>query len=106
MGQLEISDFDLYGACDDWTVLRITKNGEITYDDAAPYLGTGTMETAEVLINQYGEKISLAICGPVGEHHGLISGISFTVEDDELPVFFFDEPLPSNISLGLEFSLF
>ena len=36
MGQLEISDFDLYGACDDWTVLRITKNGEITYDDAAP----------------------------------------------------------------------
>ena len=80
LGQLEISGFTLYGACDDWTVIRITKEGEITFEDAAPYMGPGmgTFETAEKLFETYGRKVSLGLIGPVAEYLGLISGICFT----------------------------
>ena len=33
---------------------------------------------AEMLLEKYGDKVSLGICSPVGEYGGLISGISFT----------------------------
>ncbi len=78
LGQLEIAGFNLYGACDEWMVLHIHKDGTITFDDAAPYMGLGNFECAEKLHEAYGRKVALGICGPVGEYQGLLSGIAFS----------------------------
>jgi aldehyde:ferredoxin oxidoreductase len=78
LGQLEIAGFILDGASPDWCVIRITKDGAITFDDAGPYLGKGNIEAAKMLFDKYGKKISIALCGPVGEYQGLMAGISFT----------------------------
>ena len=78
LGQLEIAGLTLHGASEDWVVIRITKDGEITYDDAAPYMGKGNFEAARLLLEKYGEKVSLGLCGPVGEYQGLMAGIAFT----------------------------
>ena len=78
LGQLEIAGFTLYGASDDWVVMRITKDGDITYDTAEPYMGKGNIEAAELLFEKYGNKVSLGICGQVGEYQGLVAGIAFT----------------------------
>ena len=78
LGQLEISGLTLHGAAADWLVIRITKDGEISFDDATPYLGKGNIEAAALLFEKYGNKVSLGLCGPVGEYQGLIAGISFT----------------------------
>ncbi|MDP6350842.1 MAG: aldehyde ferredoxin oxidoreductase N-terminal domain-containing protein, partial [Alphaproteobacteria bacterium] len=77
LGQLEILGLTLHGAAADWVVIRINKDGEIGYDDAAPYLGKGNIEAAAMLFEKYGPKISMGLCGPVGEYQGLIAGISF-----------------------------
>ncbi|MBT7758417.1 MAG: aldehyde ferredoxin oxidoreductase, partial [Rhodospirillaceae bacterium] len=77
LGQCEIAGLTLMGASDDWVIIRITKEGDISYDDATPFLGMGNIETAAMLFEEYGAKISMALCGPVGEYQGLISGISF-----------------------------
>lgn len=81
LGQLEIAGFTLYGALKEWTVIRITKEGAITYETAEPYMGKGTNEAAALLFEKYGKKISFALCGPVGEYLGLMSGISITDTD-------------------------
>jgi len=81
MGQLEIGGFTLYGALKEWTVIRITKEGAITYETAEPYMGKGTNEAAALLFEKYGKKIAFALCGPVGEYLGLMSGISITDTD-------------------------
>jgi aldehyde:ferredoxin oxidoreductase len=78
LGQLEIAGFTLHGASSDWVVIRIPKEGEITFEDASPYMGKGNMEAAQLLFDKYGDKVSLGICGPVGEYLGLIAGIAFT----------------------------
>lgn len=82
MGQLELSGLTLNGASDDWVVIRIPKDGDITFDDATPYMGKGNMEAAEMLHETYGNKVSLALCGPVGEYAGLIAGITFSDTDN------------------------
>ncbi|TAK44908.1 MAG: aldehyde ferredoxin oxidoreductase [Betaproteobacteria bacterium] len=81
LGQLETAGLTLYGASNDWVVIRITRQGGITYDSAAPYLGKGNNETAALLFEKYGRKISFALCGPVGEYLGLVSGISIADTD-------------------------
>ncbi len=78
LGQLELAGLTLYGASEDWVVIRIPKKGEITFEDATPYMGKGNIEAAALLHERYGDKVSLAICGPVGEYLGLIAGIAFT----------------------------
>ena len=78
LGQSELCGLTLNNASDDWVVIRITKEGAVTFDDATPYMGLGVIETAAKLHDVYGEKVSLAICGPVGEYQGLMSGISFS----------------------------
>ncbi len=78
MGQLEIAGFTLEGASDDWVVIRIPKEGEITYEPADEYLGLGLFDTAEKLYDKYGKKVCLGICSPVGEYGGLIGGIAFS----------------------------
>jgi len=78
LGQLEMAGLTLHGASDDWVVIRIPKEGEIAFEDAAPYMGKGNIEAAELLFEKYGDKVSLAICGLVGEYHGMLAGIAFT----------------------------
>jgi len=78
MGQIGIAGITLENQSDDWVVIRIPLEGDITFDDATPYLGKGVFETADMLFEKYGDKVSLGICSPVGEYGGLISGIVFT----------------------------
>ncbi|MBP6564031.1 MAG: hypothetical protein KA200_00300 [Burkholderiales bacterium] len=81
MGQCEIAGFTLEGACADWTLIRITKEREVSFEDASEFLGLGNNEVARRLQERYGRKISYAICGPVGEYLGLVSGIAFCDTD-------------------------
>ena len=78
LGQLEIAGFTLDGAADEWVVIHIPKEGPVGFTSAVPYMGKGVFETAEMLHAEYGDKVSLGICGPVAEYLGLISGICFT----------------------------
>jgi len=81
MGQLEIAGLTLHGAADAWCVIRITRDGDVGFDDAAPFMGKGNIEAARLLHEKYGDKVSLGICGPVGEYRGLLSGIAFSDPD-------------------------
>ncbi len=85
LGQLEIAGFTLNGAADDWVVIRITKDHDITFEDATPYLGKGNFEAARMLHDKYGDKVSLCLCGPVGEYQGLVAGIAFS-DNENRPV--------------------
>ncbi|MDG2033129.1 MAG: aldehyde ferredoxin oxidoreductase C-terminal domain-containing protein, partial [Rhodospirillales bacterium] len=78
MGQLAISGITFHDASDEWVNIYITKEGEIEYEDATPYLGKGNFEVGKMLFEKYGDKVSLSICSPVGEYGGLLAGISFT----------------------------
>ena len=81
LGQLETAGFTLYGAAADWVVIRITKEGAVTYESAAAYLGKGNDQAAQMLFDKYGKKVSIALCGPVGEYLGLTAGIAITDTD-------------------------
>ena len=81
LGQLQISGFTLEGAFDEWTMIHFTKDGEIHFLDASDYTGKGNFETAARLHERFGKKVSLALCGPVGEYQGLLSGIAFSDVD-------------------------
>ncbi|MCP5072298.1 MAG: aldehyde ferredoxin oxidoreductase [Rhodobacteraceae bacterium] len=81
MGHLALAGFTLHGVSQDWTVIRITKEGDIGFETAEPYLGKGNIEAAKLLFEKYGEKVSIGLCGPVGEYQGLLAGIAFTDPD-------------------------
>lgn len=81
LGQSELAGFTLHGCAPDWTLIRITKEGTVSFDDARQYLGLGNDELARRLFERYGKKISYALCGPVGEYLGLIAGIAFADTD-------------------------
>jgi len=78
LGRLNLAGLTLHGAADDWVIIHIAKDGNLMFDDASPYLGKGNFETAVLLHEKYGKKVSLAICGPVGEYQGLLAGIAFS----------------------------
>lgn len=78
LGQQNMAGFTLYGASDEWVVIHLHKDGTITFDSAEPYLGKGNFEAAELLHEKYGKKVSLGLCGPVGEYQGLLAGIAFS----------------------------
>ncbi len=78
LGQMEIAGFTLNGASDDWVVIRIPKDGPVSFEPADDLTGMGVYATAEKLFERYGPKVSLGICSPVGEWGGLIAGIAFT----------------------------
>lgn len=78
MGQLNIAGFTLNGASDQWVIIRITHDGEVTFLPADDFLGKGNFETAAALHAAFGEKVSIALCGPVGEYQGLLAGIAFS----------------------------
>ncbi|MBI4594088.1 MAG: aldehyde ferredoxin oxidoreductase, partial [Candidatus Rokubacteria bacterium] len=81
LGKLQIAGFTLLGSSPVWVVIHFAKGGGITFDDAAPYLGRGNFETATMLHARYGKKVTLALCGPVGEYAGLLGGIAFSDKD-------------------------
>jgi aldehyde:ferredoxin oxidoreductase len=81
MGQLEIAGFTLTNAASDWTVIVLRKDGSITFDSGEAYVGKDNFEAARMLHEKYGKKVSLAICGPVGEYGGLIAGIAMSDTD-------------------------
>lgn len=81
LGQLKIAGFTLHGASAEWVVIHFKKDGGIDFDDAAPYLGKGNFEAQDMLHKRYGKKVTIALCGPVGEYEGLIAGIAFSDKD-------------------------
>ena len=81
LGQLGMAGLTLHGISDEWIVIHISKEGEIAYDSATPYLGLGNFAAASRLHERYGNKVSIGLCGPVGEYGGLLSGISFSDTD-------------------------
>ncbi len=74
LGQLKIAGFTLHGASPDSVVIHFKKGGGIDFDDAAPYLGRGNFAAQDMLHARYGKKVTIALCGPVGEYLGLIAG--------------------------------
>src|SRR5262245_59689615 len=81
LGQLRIAGLTLHGASPTCVVLHVKKDGDVDFDDAAPYLGTGNIEAQEMLHKRYGKKVTIALCGPVGEYQGLLAGIAFSDKD-------------------------
>ena len=81
LGQLRICGLTLLGASPDWVVLRLTKDGGVEFHEAAPYVGKGNFEAAELLLERYGKRVAIALCGPVGEYQGLLAGVAFTDKD-------------------------
>jgi len=82
MGQLEIAGITFSDASEDWVVIHIPQTGEITFHGADDLMGLGVFDTAKKLHQRFGDKVSLAICGPVGEYQGLLAGISFSDTDN------------------------
>jgi len=78
LGQLLLAGFTLYGQLEKWAVIHIGKDGSVRFDCAAPFVGKSNFEAAALLRKTYGEKTSLALCGPVGEYQGLMAGVAFT----------------------------
>jgi aldehyde:ferredoxin oxidoreductase len=81
LGQLKIAGFTLLGASKSWVVIHFKKDGSIVFDDAAPYLGKGNFEANDMLHAKYGKKVTVALCGPVGEYQGLLGGIAISDKD-------------------------
>ncbi|MBO67257.1 MAG: aldehyde ferredoxin oxidoreductase [Acidiferrobacteraceae bacterium] len=81
LGQLELAGFTLENAADDWIVIHLCKDGSIAFDSGTDYLGRNNFDVANALHEKYGSKTSLAICGPVGEYQGLVSGIGISDVD-------------------------
>ena len=82
MGHLHLSGFTLLGASADWVVIHLRKDGSISFENAGLFMGKANFECARLLHAKYGKKVSLAICGPVGEYAGLLAGIAFSDTDD------------------------
>ena len=81
LGQLHLSGLTLHGASDDWVIIHLRKDGGYSFDSAAGFMGRGNFETAALLHEKYGKKVSLALCGPVGEYQGLLAGIAISDTD-------------------------
>ena len=81
LGQLHLSGFTLHGAAADWVIIHLKKDGSCSFDSARDFMGKGNFETAALLHEKYGKKVSLALCGPVGEYQGLLAGIAISDTD-------------------------
>ncbi len=81
LGQLHLSGFTLHGAADEWVIIHLRKDGSVGFDSAKGFMGMGNFETAARLHEKYGKKVSLALCGPVGEYRGLLAGIAVSDTD-------------------------
>ena len=70
LGQLEVAGFTLHGAASDWVVIRILKDGPVTFEPAGDIVGKGNFDAARALHERFGDKVSIALCSPVGEWQG------------------------------------
>jgi aldehyde:ferredoxin oxidoreductase len=68
---------------DGWWTLYIGQ-GEVRFDPANDLVGFGVYESAERLIDRYGEKAAIALIGPAGEMQMLASGI-LNLDKDHSP---------------------
>lgn len=78
MGQLGLAGFTLHGGSKDWVIIRMCRDGSVNFLPADHFLGKGNFETAAALHAEFGEKVSIGLCGPVGEYLGLLAGIAFS----------------------------
>jgi aldehyde:ferredoxin oxidoreductase len=81
LGQTGIAGMTLCGAAAEWTVIHISRDGALKFESAADLLRKGNFEAAALLHDRYGKKVSIALCGPVGEYCGLLAGIAFSDTD-------------------------
>jgi len=81
MGQMLISGFTLHNACEQWSIIHIGRDQVVRFEPATEYMGKTNTDVAALLHEKYGKKISLALCGPVGEYQGLMAGIAFSDAD-------------------------
>ncbi len=81
LGQLKVAGFTLLGASKSWVVIHFKRDGSIVFDDAEPYVGKGNFEANDMLHAKYGKKVTVALCGPVGEYQGLLAGIALSDKD-------------------------
>ena len=81
LGQLELAGLTLYNCSDEWIIIRITKDGEISFDPAEEFMGMGNFDAAAKLHEKYGKKVSIGLCSQVGEYQGMLSGIAFSDVD-------------------------
>ncbi len=81
LGQLHLAGFTLYDVSSEWVTIYLDKQGGVHFESAESYLGHGNFEVAARLHEKYGKKVSIALCGPVGEYQGLVAGISFSDTD-------------------------
>ena len=81
LGQLHLAGFTLYDVSPEWITIYLDKEGGIQFEAADQYLGIGNFEAAARLHEKYGKKVSIALCGPVGEYQGLLAGIAFSDVD-------------------------
>lgn len=81
LARIGVAGFMLEGQSPDWVVLHFHKDGTWSFDDGTPYLGKMNSDAAAMLFARYGEKISYALCGRVGEYLGMLAGI--TISDNE-----------------------
>ena len=81
MGRIELAGFTLHEQANEWLVIHFDKEGNLTFEEATPYLGKTNTEAANLLYERYGKKISFALCGPVGEYLGLLAGITISDSD-------------------------
>ncbi len=78
LGHLSIAGLTLHGVSDDWVVIRLMKDGSITFDSAEPLMGKGNNEAAALIREIYGKRTSFSLCGPVGEYLGIVAGVAFS----------------------------
>ena len=81
LGQLGLAGFTLHGAAGEWTVMHVSLEGEVSFSSADDLMGLSNFDCAAKLHERFGKKVSLGICGPVGEYLGLLAGISFSDTD-------------------------
>ncbi len=81
LGQLHVAGFNLEGISNEWVVIHISKDGKYSFDTAEAYMGKGNFDAAALLHEKYGNKLSIALCGPVGEYEGLLAGIAISDVD-------------------------
>ena len=81
LGQLKVAALTLLEASPGWVVIHLKKDGGIEFEDGTAYTGRGNFEAAEMLLEKYGKRVALALCGPVGEYQGLLAGVAFTDKD-------------------------
>lgn len=66
-----------------WSIIHLSNAG-VRFDPAEPFVGMGVYQTAERLIEIYGEQVAIALIGPGGEMKLKAAGIQ-NLDKDSVP---------------------